>query len=296
MRHAIVIGDVMVDVVARTTGPFEPGSDTPARVRSRPGGSAATVAAWLAVAGVPVTLVGRVGDDHSGHSAIRKLKGHGVHACVALDDRRPTGTCVVVVHPDGERSMLPDPGANAALTSGDLPLDRFVAGAHLHVTGYTLLREESRPAALHALRLARAAGMTISVDPSSAAPIAAAGATNFLDWTGRVDVLFPNWDEATTLTGRSDPGAAGARLVPHAREVVVTLGAEGAMWTDGRNRVHAPAVARGPVEDTTGAGDAFAAGFLSTWLAGASPSAALGKGCELGARALAIAARWPGDD
>jgi sugar/nucleoside kinase (ribokinase family) len=114
-RPVVVLGDLMVDVVARMSAPLAVGSDTPAQVRARPGGAGANVASWLAVAGVPVTLVARAGDDAAGRGAVERLRGHGVTASVALDQDRPTGTCVVLVAPGGERSMLPDPGANAAL-------------------------------------------------------------------------------------------------------------------------------------------------------------------------------------
>ena len=108
MRPVVVVGDLMVDVVVRMEAELAHGSDTPARVRTRPGGAGANVAAWLAVAGAPVTLVARAGDDDAGRRAVDLLRGHGVSAAVALDDTRPTGTCVVLVHPGGERSMLPD--------------------------------------------------------------------------------------------------------------------------------------------------------------------------------------------
>jgi sugar/nucleoside kinase (ribokinase family) len=289
VTHVVVVGDVMLDVVARMAGPFAAGSDTPACVRTRPGGSAANVAAWLSVAGVPVSLVARTGDDDAGRGAARGLARHGVDARIAVDPRRPTGTCVVLVHPGGERSMLPDAGANAALAPGDLPTELFRPGAHLHLTGYTVLRRGSRDAALRALALARAARMTISIDPSSAAPLATARAQRFLHWTGRPDLLLPNADEAAALTGEADPEAAAHALAAHAGEVVVTLGAGGALWTDGGDPAHAATAMAGPVSDTTGAGDAFAAGFLAGWLAGATPVAALERGSELAARAIAIA-------
>jgi sugar/nucleoside kinase (ribokinase family) len=227
--------------------------------------------------GVPVALVARAGDDDAGRSAVAKLRGHGVDvSAVGFDRSRATGTCVVLVAPDGERSMLPDAGANAALSAEDLPaLD---APAHLHLAGYTLLRDgPPRAAALEALRRARGAGMTISLDPSSAAPLRAFGPERFLDLAGPVDLLLPNRDEATVL----------GPLVARAREVVVTMGADGAVWTDGASEVTSPAVAGGVVEDTTGAGDAFTAGFLAAWLDGVAPADALGSANALAARALA---------
>jgi sugar/nucleoside kinase (ribokinase family) len=290
VRPVVVVGDLMVDVVARMEAPLAVGSDTPARISTRPGGSAANVAAWLGEAGVPVTLVARAGDDPAARRALDGLERHGVRTAVALDRGAPTGTCVVLVGPDGERSMLPDPGANALLRATDLPGDAFAAGAHLHLTGYALLRAgPPREAALAALRRARASGMTISVDPSSAAPLRRLGAARFLELAGHPDLLLPNRDEAGVLAGEGDPGVAARALAAHAREVVVTLDAAGALWTDGRVTLDAPAAAvPDGVTDSTGAGDAFAAGFLAAWLDGAPPGGALQAGNALARRALVV--------
>ena len=248
----VVLGDVMVDVVARVAGPLARGSDTPARVSVSGGGSAANVAAWAAALGTQVALVCRVGDDDRGRAAIAELRGVDVKA--TFDRERPTGTCVVLVEPSGERTMLPDPGAN------DAPLREIPLGDHLHVVGYALLRDGPRESALAAIERARGAGMTVSVDPSSWALIREGAIPD-------VDLLLPNEREASVLGD--------------GREMVVKLGARGARWGD----VAVPAV---PVEvvDTTGAGDAFAAGFLCARLAGADPRSSLEAGCAAAARVV----------
>jgi sugar/nucleoside kinase (ribokinase family) len=283
----VVVGDLMVDVVARLATPLARGTDTPGRVRRHAGGSAANVAVWLARSGRPVALVARAGDDAFGREAVAELEAAGVDARVALDPERPTGTCLVIVEPDGERSMVPDPGANNALAPSDLPADLLRSGNHLHLAGYTLLREGTRGTGLVALAGARAAGMTTSVDPVAAGLLAVVGPEQFLGWTGPVDLLVPNADEAAVLSGEEDPALAAPALAAHAREIVVTLGARGALWSDGERVLHEPAAAADvAAPDTTGAGDAFMAGLLSVWRPGADPRPALAEGCRLGARAV----------
>jgi sugar/nucleoside kinase (ribokinase family) len=136
--------------------------------------------------------------------------------------------------------------------------------------------------------------MTVSVDPASAAPLAGAGVEAVLGWLAEADLLLPNRDEAQVLTGEADPGAAALALAARtgAREVVVTCGAEGAVWTDGSRVVRAPA-APASVVDTTGAGDAFAAGLLAARREGLGPEAALGRAAGVAARALGRAGARP---
>jgi sugar/nucleoside kinase (ribokinase family) len=282
----VVVGDVMVDVLAAMSGPLARGSDTPSAVTTAGGGSAANVAVWLAAQGVPTSYVGRVGDDALGRESVAGLTDRGVTAWVSTEPDLTTGTCIVLVEPGGERSMLPDAGANSTLTAADLPQRAFRPGGHLHLSGYTLLNPGSRDAGLAALSMAAAADMTVSVDPSSAAPLAELGAARFLSMTRGVDLLLANRDEAEVLAGTSDPHLAAQQLGDTYREVVVKLGADGAMWQQGFIGASAPAERGVEVVDTTGAGDAFAAGFLASWLLHPEPETALAAGCRLAARAV----------
>jgi sugar/nucleoside kinase (ribokinase family) len=289
MTRIIVIGDVMVDVVARLSGPLAPGSDAPAVIRFGGGGSAANTAAWLAAAGAEPVLVGCIGDDERGRGARGELVADGVDVRLAVDPELPTGTCLVLVGPDGERTMVPDAGANDALSDADLPTDLLEPGGHLHVAGYALLRAGSRPAARAAMEQASRVGMTVSVDPSSSALLSA----EFLDFAEGAGLLLPNASEAQALTGESDPERAARSLADRFGEVVVTVGAEGALWTDGGELVRAAAEPVEAVEDSTGAGDAFAAGFLSARRAGKSTPEALAAGCSLAARAVTTVGARP---
>ncbi|HSJ74307.1 MAG TPA: PfkB family carbohydrate kinase, partial [Miltoncostaeaceae bacterium] len=208
----VVLGDVMSDVSARLAAPPVPGSDTAAVVAMRPGGGGANAAAWLAWLGVPVVLAGRVGDDEAGRGAARALAAAGVTARLAVAPGA-TGACVVIVGLDGERTMLTDAGANARLAAADLPHDAFRPGASLHLSGYALLRNGSRAAALAALAAAREAGMPASVDAASTAPLAALGGAAFLGLVREAGLIIPTLDEAEVLTGIRDPEAAASRLL-----------------------------------------------------------------------------------
>src|SRR5688500_4398669 len=112
MSRIVILGDVMVDVVVRLSEPLARGSDAPAVIRFHGGGSAANTAAWLAAAGAEPVLVGVVGDDERGREARAGLVAHGVDARLAVDPELPTGTCLVLVGPDGERTKAPDAGAH----------------------------------------------------------------------------------------------------------------------------------------------------------------------------------------
>src|SRR5215470_16857770 len=261
MARIVVIGDLMTDTVAHAMLPLARGSDTPATVTMHGGGSGANVAAWLAADGADVAFIGRRGADIAGRNRDMELMGYGVDARLVMDPERPTGTCVVMVTHKGERTMLSDPGANAALSPDDLPHDLFVPGAHLHVSGYTLLAEGSRNAALAALEFARRAGMSSSVDAASAAPLERVGAEPFLELSGNAMLLFVNMPQARILTGRDDPEQATRVLTAWYPQVVIKLGKDGALFYDaranGRPPVRVPAPPMERVVDGTGAGDAF---------------------------------------
>ncbi|SEM50702.1 carbohydrate kinase family protein [Nonomuraea pusilla] len=288
MTRVVVVGDLMTDAVARARYALARASDTPAIVTMHGGGSGANIASWLAVEGAEVAFIGRRGADITGRNRDMELMGYGVDARLVMDPERPTGTCVVLVTHKGERTMLSDPGANAALSPEDLPRDLFANGAHLHLSGYTLINEGSREAGLAALDMARRTGMSISVDCASSAPLERTGAEPFLEWTNGVKLLFANIDQAKVLTGRDDAEAAAKVLTAWFPQVVIKMNTEGALWfSNGRPEpVRAAAEPVDRVVDGTGAGDAFCAGFLPPWLEGKPPAEALAAGCGLAAKAI----------
>ncbi|MEO3827864.1 sugar kinase [Actinomadura sp. B10D3] len=290
MTRVVVVGDLMTDTVARAAYPLAKGSDTPAAVTIHGGGSGANVAAWLAVEGTDAAFVGRRGSDIAGRNRDMELMGYGVDARLVMDQERPTGTCVIMVTHKGDRTMLSDPGANGALLPEDIERckDLFTQGTHLHLSGYSLINEGSRKAAIHTLDLARKAQMSVSVDGGSSSPLKRMGAEPFLEWTQGARLLVVNAKEAEILTGRDTPEQAAKVLTAWYPQVVIKSGADGALWyTNGRPEPIT--VAAEPVEkivDGTGAGDAFVAGLIPPWLDGKQPADALTAGCRLAARAM----------
>jgi sugar/nucleoside kinase (ribokinase family) len=295
LTRVVVVGDLMTDTVAHAAVALARGSDTPATVTMHGGGSGANIAAWLAADGAEVAFVGRRGADIAGRNRDMELMGYGVDARLVMDPERPTGTCVVMVTHKGDHTMLSDPGANAALSPDDLPKDLFTPGSHLHVSGYTLLNQGSRPAVLAAMSYADRAGMTISVDGASSAPLGRVGAEPFLQLTNGATLLFVDPDQGKVLTGRDDPSQAARVLNAWYPQVVMMLGFDGAMmYAGGRPepmRVSAPPLER--IVDGTGAGDAFIAGFLPPWLDKKPAGEALASGCRLAASALSLVGARP---
>ncbi|RIV40959.1 carbohydrate kinase family protein [Micromonospora radicis] len=285
--RVLVVGDVITDVVAVLAAPLARGSDTAAGIQFAGGGQAANTASWLAAQGIPVTLVGAVGDDDAGRQRVAELTAAGVDCAVQRIAGWPTGTVIVLAAGD-ERTMITERGANVRLRPAhvDAALAAAPDATHLHLSGYALLDADSRPAGLRALAAARERGLTTSVDAASAAPLRAVGPAAFLAWVRDVDLLLVNTDEATVLAGGLDPVAQGRALVASARRVVVKQGSAGATWVDRSATVTAVPARRVAVVDVTGAGDAFAAGLLAAWLAGAPSKVALDRAADLGAAAV----------
>jgi sugar/nucleoside kinase (ribokinase family) len=282
----LVIGDVVTDILAVHTGAIAVGTDTAAAISVRGGGSAANTASWLAWLGDAVDLVAVVGRDPTGDQRVNELEAAGVGTrFIARTDAAPTGSVIVLTH-SHERSFLCDRGANLHLGQSHVDKAITTGGArHLHLSGYALLDEQSRPAGLYALRAARAYGMTTSVDAASAGPLTRAA--DFTEWIRGVDLLFANLDEARVMAGAGEPGELATRLRTLAQNAVIKLGDQGAIWACPIPRLQQiPAHPTPAVIDPTGAGDAFAAGFLHAWLLRADPDVVLRRAAELGAAAV----------
>jgi sugar/nucleoside kinase (ribokinase family) len=262
----VVCGDVINDVLVKPFDGVTPDSDTRAAISAQPGGSAANQAAWMAHLGADVVFAGRAGARDAAYHR-RELARAGVRARLAADRAAETGSIVIMVAPDGGRTMFTDRGANLRLRRPDVPAWLLDGAAALHLTGYTFCEPPLLEVALWLLGQARDRGLAVTIDPGSAAFLARMGPAAFLRWTQGAALCFPNRDEAAVLTGETDPPAMAARLTRHYGAAVVKLGAAGCVLAvPGQVPVTIPAHPA-EVTDTTGAGDAFCGAFLSRWLA-----------------------------
>jgi sugar/nucleoside kinase (ribokinase family) len=258
---------VINDVLVKPAGGIIVGSDTPAVIRACPGGAAANQAAWMAHLGAEVTFAGRVGARDAGYHRA-ELARAGVRAHLAADPIADTGSIVIMVAADGERTMFTDRAANLRLQRSDLPAGLLEDAAVLHLTGYTFCEPPLLEVALWLLGQARSRGLAVTVDPGSAAFLARMPPAAFLRWTEGAAVCFPNRDEAAVLVGEADPVTMADRLARHYGIVALKLGGEGCVLAaPGESPVRIPAHPA-DAHDTTGAGDAFCGAFMSRWLTG----------------------------
>lgn len=282
----MVVGDLMVDVVTTHQALFEPGIEAAARIQLTGGGSAATTACWLASFGDAPRLLAAVGDDDLGRRATSELAAAGVTMVGPALEGESTGTCVVLLGPDGERTMLADRAANDRLPVSAVVASLDPLPGWVHLGGHALLGEGSRNAGKAAISAALAAGCVVSVDAASATALRSVGAEAFLDWIEGASIVLANDDEIEALGGVQS-------VLSRVSSVVVKHGSAGATWTDGVETTLADGL---PVDliDTTGAGDAFAAGWIAAVRAGDGVQAALTAAVAGGATAVSLEGARPG--
>ena len=241
------LGDLLLDVIVRLDAPIADGDDTNAETRIGPGGQAANVAAWIAELGAEARFVGKRADDAAGRLLEDELRGRGVDLAGPVVEGR-NGVVVSLVGPDGGRTMASDRGVSPLLGAWELEMGWFRDCSWLHLSGYSLLRSPIDEAGAKAAGAVRALGGKVSVDLAPAGLLSAYG-PELLATRLRLldpDVVFANEEEVAAMGGE----------VP-ARTLVRKRGAEGIV-VDGEAF---PALAT-QVVDTTGAGDALAAGYI----------------------------------
>jgi sugar/nucleoside kinase (ribokinase family) len=305
--RVLVLGDLVLDVVLHASTPIESGTDVPGRVEIRLGGSAAVCARWLAHLGARSTLVCAVGRDGAGRSLIAQLRRDDVNVRAVRIAGHRTGRIGVLVAPSGERSFVADRRAAVRMEPEDLKPEWFDNLDLIHLPAYSLLVEPLGSASVRAVELARARtvrGVRVSVDLASVGPLLATGRREARELIAnlRPDLLFATEPEAEALLGRHVPEG----LLDLAAVAVIKRGSRGARVfariDHGQTEAEPPLqfdIATTPVQsvDTTGAGDAFDAGFIAGWLGalggGHAGADALHRATIAGHRAAARHLRSP---
>jgi len=287
----LCIGDIMLDVTAVIGKPIVEGLETRASISTFGGGAAANVASWLVAANTPSYLITRVGDDAAGKAVLDQLDQLGVAHSDKVVPGKNTGVVIVIVGNDGERTMFPDSGANAGLGVSDLPeLSQFGA---VYLSGYPLINPQSNPGVLEIVEVLRKEKLPIIFDPATVGVLLEVGVARVRQWLEFMDVVVLNEEEAQFITGFANPIEAAADLLKIVPTVVIKRGSNGALaqQRDG-SLIQIPALPT-TVVNTTGAGDAFAAGFISVWAQDGQLADALAAGAKLAAECVALIGARP---
>ena len=291
----VAMGDAIVDVIADCDDDFIRAHDLPKGsmqlltpveadelyaamgvAREMSGGSAANSMAGVAAMGGRAAFIGQIAEDQLG-----MIFEHDMHALGVRFDTPPlprgdgsglpTGRCLILVTPDGQRTMNTCPGASHELDARALDRDLIASGAILFLEGYLFGPEKPRAAMMEAIKVAHGANRRVAFTLSESVCIAGRKECfGEMIEGGGVDLLFCNEEEAFQLTGRTDLKHALTDLSIKGATVVVTSGPEGAVAIENGERISIPAAPVSEVVDTTGAGDLFAAGFLTARCKGAT--------------------------
>ena len=281
----VAIGNAIVDILSQATDDFiiaegmtkggmqlifDPAAADALYSRMGPGrevsgGSAANTIAGLAALGHATGFIGQVADDQLGKVFAHDVQALGVHfPTVPAAGGDPTGRCLVLITPDGQRTMNTFLGAAQFLPEAAVDQATIEAGAILYLEGYLWNADQSRDAMKHAIAMARGAGRKVALTLSDVFVVEGHRAEFFeLIDAGQIDILFANDNEVRSMMQDDDIAAAVAALSARVPLLVCTHGAAGAEAHKQGEHARVPAEPIDDVVDTTGAGDLFAAGFLA---------------------------------
>jgi len=273
------IGDLVEDVVVWLNTELNIGSDTESVIRRTRGGSAANVSMFAALTGTPSRFIGQVGNDRLGSQLCEVLRDSGVDVQVIADGR--TGSIVVLVQPNGQRSFLTDRGVASHLTHFDATLMNDVS--ILHVPTYSLTDEPLASTCVQYINAARSMGAIVSIDASSSSVLTQYGTDRYrtVIQTLQPHVFLCNEDEAKVLGLGAKMPMAGASLTVIKQGPLPVI----AVQHDGTT-TEVSVIPVANIVDTTGAGDAFAAGFLPHYAQTKNIGNAITQGNSVASRVL----------
>ena len=281
MTAVVLLGDINIDLLLEIESyPAEGGEAIAARQTTGLGGSATNTAITLARLGYDARLLGRVGSDAWGAQALADLRQAGVNIeWVTTDAAEPTQLNLVTVTPGGERTMFAYRGANAHLGPEQVVSSLFDGASLLHLSGYALLVSPQLDAAMAAIAMARRQDIPITLDIP--AGVVAQIAPVVLSLLGQIDTIMLGEPDLSALQATD----ASTLLQAGVRRVVIKQGRYGSSLYERAIAIHVPGCEARAL-DTTGAGDAFAAGMIAGALEKLDPKQCCKMGNALGAAAV----------
>jgi len=283
----LVAGDLLVDILA-PIGELKKGDSVFSDIKVKFGGAAGNTAVWASRLGLRVGLIGKVGNDCYGEEYISDLKREGVKPII-YKGKKPTGICISLIHPDGDRTLIALRGANDEITIEDVRDALSKAGSYrlIYLQAYSYHSE--KPGEAYRLLLEEAVRKNaVAAINASSASLLSQGKNRYIELFRMFDILILNLDEAEALTGERNMEKAAIMLGEIVDEVVVTMGKDGCLAYDGHKMCRVKAVKPDRIVDTTGAGDAFAAGYLAARIRRLDIYQAAKEGCKIAAKAISI--------
>lgn len=303
ISRVLCIGDIALDVIVKLDvdggekgfSSLRYGSDTPSQVITRGGGAAANVASWLATVNIESELLVRIGRDSVGEALVAELEAQGIRCHRRVINDLSTGTVVVLVDKSGERTMLPDSGANAGLNENDLPdLQGYDAA---YISGYALFNKKSHQGVINIFTKLREANIPIFFDPASVGTMSTfADRYAIIEGMPTSDVMLLNESEARFLSNLDEEPLEEVliALTRFAKMVIIKRNEDGALAIDSESgKTYSDRQPRREPIDTTGAGDSFAAGFIAEWIKERDVMAALTSGNLMAGRCVEVIGARP---
>ena len=291
MSRILCIGDAALDVIVKMQTEIHVGSDTASQISMHGGGAAANTATWLAQLGHSVFFSCRLGDDAAGRAISSEFNLWKIEHRKTFLENEKTGVVVVLVDDKGDRTMFPDSGANSGISERDLPDLRGFDAAYL--SGYSLFNPLSTNGVLRMVNEIREVGIPLIFDPASVGTMMAFNRKRVIETLALMDITIMNEDEARYIADCDSLDEALDYITEIVSIVVIKTGSSGAIARiRGSNTVMSHADAVNAI-DTTGAGDAFAAGFIPLWLESKDLLASMNAGNEVARQCVAIIGARP---
>ena len=292
MKRIVVVGELNVDIIAVGTDglPVLGREILASDIAVFPGSSSGNCASGLARLGNDVLYIGKVGDDDFGRLMTRSLESRGIDTSAVIVDPGIRTGITISIAAENDRAMVTYLGSIEAFHIEDVDRSLLDGRDHLHVSSFFLQRGLT-PHCPELFAMAKEKGLTTSLD---------LGWDTFGKWNGTLwkvlpyaDLFVPNETEIAMITGEKDAEKALKKVAPKVGLAVVKLGPEGAMAFSNGKIIRRPAF-EAHVVDTTGAGDAFTAGFVHAYLHGLTLEDALDLANACGALCVERSGAWTG--